>query len=214
MSLTTTVGETAKPLVAGLAGVLVMASSSYEPLYYIASSLINACLSKAIKEIVRQPRPYNSPKDEGGYGMPSSHAQTLSFFLTVLSRIMLMEWPYSYDNKVGNIQTPAMLTMLSSISIHFKYGIILLLTLYAGSASFWRVSTKLHTLLQTFVGAAIGSGSGYIAHLYRPIILGTDTSSTEVPFQTKIVVCVTGACILYFREGKKLWNTYKKERLR
>jgi membrane-associated phospholipid phosphatase len=77
------VGESAKFIVSGIAGILVLLSSTWSPIYYIIIAVFNAILSKVIKKILKHPRPSGAPK--GGYGMPSSHAQSLFYFFTVLS---------------------------------------------------------------------------------------------------------------------------------
>jgi membrane-associated phospholipid phosphatase len=42
----------------------------------------NAVLSKILKKLIREPRPAGSPKKD--HGMPSSHAQSIYYFATVL----------------------------------------------------------------------------------------------------------------------------------
>lgn len=56
------IGASAKPIVSGSAGLYLLQSTSCIPLYYIVFSLCNAALSKIIKNIVKEPRPAQSPK--------------------------------------------------------------------------------------------------------------------------------------------------------
>jgi hypothetical protein len=76
--------------------------------------LLNALTSKIIKRVVRQPRPPTSKK--GGYGMPSSHAHLLFYFLTISSLLSRKHYP-SY----------------------LSLAVALSLGMYAVSASYWRV---------------------------------------------------------------------------
>ena len=66
--------------------------------------------------------------------MPSSHAQSLFYFFTIISCISY----YDIQNKY--------LSML----------IILLFGTYASLASSWRVTSQLHTVNQTLVGCSLG----------------------------------------------------------
>ena len=55
---------------------------SWEPLYFFVGAVANALLSKVFKHIIKQPRPSHSSKMT--HGMPSSHAQSMFFFVIVL----------------------------------------------------------------------------------------------------------------------------------
>lgn len=81
------VGSSAKYVVSGTTAVVIIANNSWIPLYYISAAVGNAVFGKVIKSIIRQPRPSNSPKS--GYGMPSSHAQSLFFFFSATSLKLL-----------------------------------------------------------------------------------------------------------------------------
>lgn len=76
------IGKTAKYFVVFIVCLFIWASNSILPIYYVMGGVVNSILSKVLKVIIRQPRPKNSPK--GGHGMPSSHAQSISYFATVL----------------------------------------------------------------------------------------------------------------------------------
>ncbi len=76
------IGKSAKyAFVLGSVGVII-AVEAWEPLYYLVGAITNAVLSKLLKIIIRQPRPPLSPK--ASYGMPSSHAQSMCYFLAVI----------------------------------------------------------------------------------------------------------------------------------
>lgn len=84
------VGESAKVVVSGAAGItLLLQSQSWKPLYYIFGGVINAILSKVLKNIFKIPRPKDSGED--GYGMPSSHAQSLFYFFSIVATSLLQE---------------------------------------------------------------------------------------------------------------------------
>ena len=86
------VGESAKIIVSSSAGIiLVSQSSSWKPIYYITGAVLNAMLSKVLKKIFKVPRPKESGQD--GYGMPSSHAQSLFYFFSILS-VLLLQYEY------------------------------------------------------------------------------------------------------------------------
>lgn len=82
------IGITAKYVVSITSVVFIMTSNSIIPTYYILCGVINSIISKVLKNIIRQPRPKESKKP--GYGMPSSHAQSISFFTCVLCLKLLI----------------------------------------------------------------------------------------------------------------------------
>lgn len=76
------IGQSAKYVFVAACCVYVICSERWEPFFLLAGGIFNAVLSKVIKNAVRLPRPDRSPKS--GYGMPSSHAQSMSYFLCAL----------------------------------------------------------------------------------------------------------------------------------
>ena len=132
------IGKSAKPIVSGTAATLVVISKETAPIYYIAGGIVNAFLSKFLKNIFKQKRPLTGLY-KNSYGMPSSHSQALFYFATVSS---LACFKYAEKSKA----------LYSSLSI-FLYTIL---------ASSWRVSIGLHSLNQTLVGAIFGTGFGYV----------------------------------------------------
>lgn len=80
------VGKTAKFFVSGIAGIVLMTQhQTWKPLYYIMMGVFNGFLSKVLKRVFKQDRPETS--SEKGYGMPSSHAQSLFYFVSFLMSI-------------------------------------------------------------------------------------------------------------------------------
>jgi dolichyldiphosphatase len=180
------VGESAKLLVSSSAGLSVLLSSSWLPLYYIFGALLNALLGKIIKRIVRQPRPPTSKK--GGYGMPSSHAHLLFYFLTITTFLSRKHY-----------------------SSYMSLILSLVLSGYAISASYWRVVDGLHSLLQTFVGAALGVAMGTLIHTRQTeildYVLSPSTQHRPVPIMLKFLVLFMGGVTLYIKELKGLANS-------
>jgi len=107
---------------------------------FIFGSLLNYSLIGVLKLSIKQPRPSNpinyiddnQIKGANSYGMPSGHAQIVSFAITIL-----------YLTR-GNISL-----VLFSLFIYF-------LTIYQ------RWSFRRHTIEQLIVGSIFGSSLGYI----------------------------------------------------
>ena len=209
------VGRSAKPAVACIAGACVLGSAEWDPLYYVSGAVLNALLSKTLKSIFRAPRPARSPKQ--GNGLPSSHAQTLFFFLTVLLLAL-----YSGDAGGGCARH-----LLSA-------GLVA----YACGASLWRVAVHLHTLLQTAAGAGVGAVVGYWVHARRAAgvrILQTAASrigvglrpgarsaalealvpmpvAVPVPLFLRVAIICIGACVLYHKTLRRVLTRVEGER--
>ncbi len=109
----------------------------------ICFTLLSYVVNFSIKNIIRQPRPSNEIRLFNSdhmkidtYGMPSGHAQIVSFFTVILI--------YLYKN-----------TYLSLFSL-----IVSLATYYQ------RWLYRAHTLGQVVVGACLGAATGYIFIFY------------------------------------------------
>lgn len=182
------IGKSAKLLVSSTAALAVLCSDSWTPLYYITGALCNALMSKAIKRVVRQPRPAASKK--GGYGMPSSHAYLLFYFFTVAALLSRKHYP-SYVS-----------TLLS-----------LGMGGYAVTASSWRVADGLHSAAQTMAGASLGLGTGFLVFAKEQQTLSALMSAfpqaTKVPPAVKAVVLISGGVALWYKE----MNAMRKKRL-
>lgn len=263
-------GKSAKPAVSGTAGLFVLLADGWGPLYIIICALLNAALSKVIKKVLRLPRPEGSPK--GGYGMPSSHAQTLFYFFTYLTlqltglvaqsqakvdyfgvipgggslprvvnlglssveriishlgahapevlKPILVSWQASAPPTLASMAATSS-TVLNTLfsSQMFIATAPVLIGLYAISASLWRVTTKLHSLGQTAVGASLGSAIGYLAYTRQPsnmasfyeavmapmfgYALAGVRTPRSVPLKLKMYVLLVGFGLLYSKELKK-----------
>lgn len=185
-----TIGHSAKYLVSGVAGLVLLNSSSPAPLYYIFAACLNAILSKVLKMLLRMPRPRfdkfgrETSRNDGiqkkeGFGMPSSHAQSLFYFLIVLS-VTLVRFH----------------TWVSYVGIIF-FGI------YAFVASYWRVTAGLHSISQTFVGCCCGTAVGILTVWFEQFFSG---SYNFVPLWSRVTVATVGASVLY---SKEILNFYK-----
>ena len=77
------IGLNAKNIVSSLAISYLLLNKSWDPIYFVLCGLLNGGLAKLLKSVLKQPRPFRSRIQ--GYGMPSSHAQVIFYFLTVIS---------------------------------------------------------------------------------------------------------------------------------
>jgi len=185
------VGKSAKAVVSSSAGLAVLSSPSWLPMYYICGALLNALLSKIIKRIVRQPRPATSKK--GGYGMPSSHTHLLFYFLTITTFLSREYYSASY----------------------LSLALPLALGAYAVTAAYWRVVDGLHTLPQTLVGGALGVGTGTLIYTKQADILAAmfspATRLEPVPLALKLSVMLFGGLTLYKNEIGRMLIKFKSK---
>lgn len=99
---------------------------------FALGSILNSVLGKALKRIIRQPRPDGAKKMD--HGMPSSHATALSFLssgavINLIKAHGLVSWAFA----------PASLILAGAVV-----------------ASWWRVSVGYHTSAQVLVGWTVG----------------------------------------------------------
>ncbi|KAJ1425690.1 hypothetical protein B484DRAFT_397840 [Ochromonadaceae sp. CCMP2298] len=133
------IGTTAKYFVSLSASLAILCSDSPLPLYYVSCGILNSISSKLLKNLIRQPRPAASPKQ--GYGMPSSHAQSILYFATVLAFKSPLGAPVEELGTWGALLGSAGLVAVPA---------------YCYYACSWRIQAGLHSTEQTLVGAAIG----------------------------------------------------------
>ncbi len=108
-------------------------------------ALCNALLGKVLKRIIGEMRPGHSRKSKTSYGMPSSHANSLFFFVSYLTTSAVME-----DK-----------TMLQ-VSLVFSCTCI-----YALAVCYHRVYISAdHTILQICAGMVLGSTTGVCCRLF------------------------------------------------
>ncbi|CAM9817352.1 unnamed protein product, partial [Choristocarpus tenellus] len=135
-------GGSTQWVVAGSVAAALLARSDSETLVWVLGSLLNAVFSKVLKRSINECRPEGSRLKDPG--MPSSHAMSL-FFLGTYLVLALQEhgvdpglgmgvgWP------LGGLETQVMISV------------------YAVTASLWRVKAGFHSPLQVGVGACVGT---------------------------------------------------------
>jgi PAP2 superfamily len=192
------IGKSSKLFVSFAATSVLVYSKSWIPLYYVCGALANGILCKTIKQAVREARPPQSRKK--GYGMPSTHAQSFFYFLTVLT--------------LTREKTFAMLpyTWLGT-------AICSLLFVYSLVASYWRVAIGIHTLAQTVVGGLLGTSMAalffskettwlhQLAAMFRPF--GDVTEGVPVP--AKAIVLFIAALGVMAKEINAILKFLKKK---
>ncbi|EPQ60365.1 hypothetical protein GLOTRDRAFT_67939 [Gloeophyllum trabeum ATCC 11539] len=68
-------------VIIGLTGSFVLYTRSAGALYFSVGAVICSLVVKALKRVVRQPRPVlRSDRKKPAYGMPSTHSATITFF--------------------------------------------------------------------------------------------------------------------------------------
>lgn len=131
--LETILNRLSKWVMSGLFAGVILWRHDAEAVWITMGSVINTVLSVALKRIINQERPASALKSDPG--MPSSHAQSI-FFIVTVSILSVVEWLGINDATVA----------ISGVALAF------------GSYLSWlRVSQQLHTLSQVVVGAVIGS---------------------------------------------------------
>ncbi|CAH2064438.1 unnamed protein product [Thlaspi arvense] len=127
------VNRLSKWVVSALFASIILLRHDGTALWGIIGSVSNSALSIALKRILNQERPATTLRTDPG--MPSSHAQSISF-ISVFAVLSVMEW-------LGTSKVSLLLS-----------GFILALGSYFIRL---RVSQKLHTSSQVVVGAIVGS---------------------------------------------------------
>ena len=195
------IGRSAKLAVSCAAAGAILRSESWRPMYFIGGGLANGVLSKTLKAIIRQPRPSASKKK--GFGMPSSHAQSLFYFASIL--LFLGIYPpsssFPFDGNYGKIASSR--STLSPL-------IGLLSLLYAIIASSYRVTSQLHTILQTFAGAITGTIMACIVYKYESSVMNTllaSSSSSSPSLTVRTCFILLSAAFLFRKEVTKIVET-------
>lgn len=172
------IGRTTKTVVVATAALSMIVTKSWLPVYYVACGVVNAIFSKVLKLVFKQSRPPGGAKSLTEYGMPSSHAQSLFYFTTII----LSQFGPS---------RPVISTLVA---------------LYAVLAASWRVTSGLHTTTQTAVGAVVGSIVGILVRRLAPIVCSAVKSVVSSPLITHFLsnkfvvlnlVLLIGATVLY-----------------
>ena len=138
------INDTSAVLVSGCAFLSVFVMANNFTFIMLACALANAVLGKILKLITAQARPTASRKADRTYGMPSSHANSLFYFVSFLTIGAFLEFGLWCALKVG-----------------------FLLSTYTMIVLYCRVEIdKDHTWLQVIVGGIIGSLVGLFTLLY------------------------------------------------
>ena len=224
------VGKSAKYIVSGLAFMLLLLNESWVPKYFVMGGVANSFLSKFIKVIIKQPRPVASPKL--GYGMPSSHAQSLIYFATVLSLSLQAEyfslypigmlvsssfiWAYAILAWYAMLPTyvppplpPIVFLTCPFFTPNFSSPFFQLIFSFHPFNSSWRVQSKLHTVMQTGVGATLGLALGNFVFYLKPNVqpflqeyLQPPPDQKNLIMLTKVSIAFAGFVVIYIREIK------------
>ncbi|KAG8373220.1 hypothetical protein BUALT_Bualt11G0001000 [Buddleja alternifolia] len=130
--LQATLNSLSKWVLAALWSVVILWRHDGEALWAAMGVAINVLISITLKEILNQDRPISTIKSDPG--MPSSHAQTISYTVTFLILFL-----------IGWFGINGVTTILS--------GLLLVLGSYF---SWLRISHQFHTVSQVMVGAVLG----------------------------------------------------------
>ncbi|XP_010557793.1 PREDICTED: lipid phosphate phosphatase epsilon 2, chloroplastic-like [Tarenaya hassleriana] len=152
-----TVNRLSKWVVATLFGTVILLRHDGTALWALIGSVSNSVLSVALKRILNQERPVGTLRSDPG--MPSSHAQSISF-ISVFAILSVLEW-------LGTNEVSLFLSTL---------------ILASGSYFTWlRVTQKLHTVSQVVVGAIVGSVFSIVWYIaWNSFVLEAFVSSFSV----------------------------------
>ena len=124
----------------------------------ISGAILNALLSKLLKQLINQARPEGARLADPG--MPSSHAQSLGYFATYLSLVAIRA---TWHTQLLPARVPAGLAKAAAVCALLGVG---------GGAAAHRVRTGLHTWPQIAVGWIVGATSATLWLLYaQPLLL-------------------------------------------
>lgn len=131
--LESTLNSMSKWLVGALFGAVLLWMHDAKALWVATGQVINSGLSTVLKGVLNQQRPGSNLRSDPG--MPSSHAQSIFFFI-IFVVVSMFQW----------LGMNGLTITLSGLALAF------------GSYLSWlRVSQQLHTISQVLVGAALGS---------------------------------------------------------
>lgn len=160
---------------------MILSRPDWLPVYVVSGGVLNGVLSKAIKRVVRQPRPAGSRRP--GNGMPSSHAQTLFFLSTTL--VLL-----AADRRTA---VPPLVPIAS-----LGYSVV---------AVAHRVSEQLHSVAQTVVGAVLGTLFAAAFHRMEPAFVRSSSSPPSLAVRIAFVSVCGG--ILFRKEIAALLRRHR-----
>ncbi|KAG2242688.1 hypothetical protein Bca4012_067885 [Brassica carinata] len=174
-----------KWVVAALFGSILILRHDGASLWAVIGFISNSLLSVTLKRILNQERPVTTLRSDPG--MPSSHAQSISF-ISLFTLFSVMEW-------LG--------TSLLSV---FLCGLILA---FASYFTWLRVSQKLHTTSQVIVGAIVGAVYSTLWYItWNSLLLQAFASS----FPVQIAVFMVAAASSLGSAVYVLLNWFKEDR--
>ncbi len=136
--------------------------------------------------------------------MPSSHSGSLFYFFSVIS---LKAFQRSSQLAEQHLQSFVSKASYFDIFGTHPFCTTALVGIYAVSASMWRTSTFLHTLMQTLVGAALGSVSALVAFSYEDKVLNSKwfvgKCGRSVPPWCTASLLIFGGLVLFKKEIKR-----------
>ncbi|XP_051149488.1 lipid phosphate phosphatase epsilon 2, chloroplastic-like [Andrographis paniculata] len=113
-------------------GAIIVWRHDAEALWAATGAVVNTVLSITLKKLFNQQRPVSTLRSDPG--MPSSHAQSFFYMLTLLNVSIMERWGI-------NLFTAILFTMFFAAASYF---------------SWLRVSEQFHTTKQVIVGAVVG----------------------------------------------------------
>eukprot|EP00941_MAST-03F_sp_MAST-3F-sp1_P004836 g4836.t1 len=132
--------------------LLLYTKGSTRVVCVVIGALLNAIMAKTLKRIIRQPRPPTAKLTDPG--MPSSHAMSLFFLASFVSRFL-------YDLK----KIPERMNEMDEDDMMILSSVPLQL---AAVLAMWRVIRGHHTLAQVTVGGCLGSLNGFLWQMVEP----------------------------------------------
>lgn len=133
-----TLNRMSKWTVLGLFGLFILWKHDAEAMWAAMGSIINSCISAALKQILNHQRPNSALRSDPG--MPSSHAQSI-FYTACFSVVSLFYWLGT------NAFTMSAGSVILTCGFYFTW---------------LRVSQKLHTVSQVIVGGVLGAAFGIL----------------------------------------------------
>ncbi|CAF2145535.1 unnamed protein product [Brassica napus] len=165
-----------KWVVAAVFGSVLLLRHDGAALWAVIGSVSNSALSVALKRILNQQRPVATLRSDPG--MPSSHAQSISFISLFSGNTLSLSPSLSLTSQLKPIISPVMEWLGTNPLSLFLTALILALASYF----VWlRVSQKLHTASQVVVGAIVGSVYSTLWHItWNSLVLQPFASSFSV----------------------------------
>lgn len=179
-----------KWLVSGSAFIVLLVRRDAATVTFLCGAIGNALLSKVLKRLINAARPAGARLSDPG--MPSSHAQSLSYFAVFLA-LGAETWEATLPPRLLHLLRPL---MLLSPPLLRHAGAALSLALGAALTAL-RVRAGLHTPAQCAVGAAIGGLNGACCFFTMPAcVLALQALQARHPVALVGGVLLLGAAVV------------------